>query len=260
MENTIKEEKVTIEFTIDIPQCKGSKKISKTLDFEYCEVNEDQKYQTEIYLPFYAKGGKRIEKSKDLSKHAKETLNSVLRQKYKNILVRDYNHRQHYQAFKNALKELSKKKLNDEQYQIEYSNGLHHQEVILDIPVKTVEDEISKQFKKATKLSDVPDNFDFNLSWKKFLEMMIDDDCGYCTIAINLIYKLASKKQLFTKRTRGYSLEIDQKDPYAFYSDTNCIASCYWCNNAKTDEFKYTEFKKYVAPGIKESWKSRLEK
>lgn len=257
MANIIKEEKVTIEFTIDIPQC--NKKISKELDLEYREIGKEGKYQTEIILPFYAKGSLRKVKSKDLSKHAKETLNAVLRQKYKSILLRDYNHRKHFQIFKNVLEEALPKKLNNEEYQRKYSNGLNHQETILNVPVQNIIDKISSKFKKATKLSDIPDDFDFQLSWKKFLEMLVDDNCEYCDININKIYTLATKEQLFTKRARGYSLEVDQKDPYAFYSDTNCVASCYWCNNAKTDEFTYTEFKENIAQGIKESWESRLK-
>ena len=61
-----------------------------------------------------------------------------------------------------------------------------------------------------------------------------------------------------TKRARGYSMEVDQKNAFAGYSDKNCVASCYWCNNAKTDEFNYDEFKEKIAEGITGVWNKRL--
>jgi len=35
--------------------------------------------------------------------------------------------------------------------------------------------------------------------------------------------------------------------------------SCYWCNNAKTDEYIPSEFKE-IARGINHVWNKRLEK
>lgn len=46
---------------------------------------------------------------------------------------------------------------------------------------------------------------------------------------------------------RGYWLEIDRKQPKGKYSRENCVLSCYFCNNDKSDVFtetQYIEFKK----------------
>ena len=52
-------------------------------------------------------------------------------------------------------------------------------------------------------------------------------------------------------------MEIDRKEPNLEYTKENCVWCCYWCNNAKTDEFKYKEFKK-VGAVIETIWNDRL--
>lgn len=43
---------------------------------------------------------------------------------------------------------------------------------------------------------------------------------------------------------RGYWLEIDRKDPdNKKYSKENCVPSCYFCNNDKSDVFTNIEYK-----------------
>jgi hypothetical protein len=41
------------------------------------------------------------------------------------------------------------------------------------------------------------------------------------------------------------------------YLMENCVTCCYWCNNTKTDEFSYYEFKK-VGVEIEKIWHERL--
>ena len=41
------------------------------------------------------------------------------------------------------------------------------------------------------------------------------------------------------------------------YKIGNIILSCYWCNNAKSDEFSLSEFKE-IARGINHTWNKRL--
>jgi 5-methylcytosine-specific restriction endonuclease McrA len=62
----------------------------------------------------------------------------------------------------------------------------------------------------------------------------------------NRIDKLISKDKVYTKRlySRGRSLEIDKIEPNEDYTRDNIVLSCYWCNNAKTDEYTYDEFKR----------------
>jgi len=100
-----------------------------------------------------------------------------------------------------------------------------------------------------------------NISNEK-LHKIVTDKCHYCNISISEIERLSENLELLTKRTyygRGFTLEIDRKNPYGQYLPNNVVLSCYWCNNAKTDEFNETEFKS-IGQTIEEVWKSRLKK
>lgn len=63
--------------------------------------------------------------------------------------------------------------------------------------------------------------------------------------------------------TRGQHMEVDRANPfddYRYYKPDakhrSLVLSCYWCNNAKTDEFTYEEFKD-IGKAIKAVWDSR---
>ena len=96
------------------------------------------------------------------------------------------------------------------------------------------------------------------MSKEDFKELIENKSCSYCGITVEQIAKLGSQGKLHNKRseTRGYTLEIDRIEPNLEYSTENCCMSCYWCNNAKTDEFSASEFKE-IARGINGVWKSR---
>ena len=84
--------------------------------------------------------------------------------------------------------------------------------------------------------------------------------CEYCHITEEGIQALINAHQLNTKKdTRGLSLEIDRKKPNYEYTKENCVWCCYWCNNAKTDEFSYDEFKK-IGKVIESIWDGRLSR
>ncbi|MCT7520932.1 hypothetical protein [Aliarcobacter cryaerophilus] len=86
-----------------------------------------------------------------------------------------------------------------------------------------------------------------------------DRQCEYCLIRESEIKNLINQGKIYTKRltTRGRTMEVDRKDPKGHYQINNLVMSCYWCNNAKTDEFSYAETiqKKGKAYSI---WKKRL--
>lgn len=46
-------------------------------------------------------------------------------------------------------------------------------------------------------------------------------------------------------QARGMWLEVDQLDPKGNYSKDNCVLSCYFCNNDKSDVFYGKEYKKF---------------
>lgn len=81
--------------------------------------------------------------------------------------------------------------------------------------------------------------------------------CYYCEITTEQIVELGSKGKLRKKNLRGWSLEIDRKNPNLEYFVDNCVMACYWCNNAKTDEFTSEEFRE-IAKGIRYVWLNRL--
>jgi len=83
--------------------------------------------------------------------------------------------------------------------------------------------------------------------------------CSYCGISLIQIEELGKSGKLNNKRsdTRGYTLEIDRMLPNLEYSKKNCCMACYWCNNAKTDEFSPKEFEP-IAEGIRRAWNERL--
>ena len=84
--------------------------------------------------------------------------------------------------------------------------------------------------------------------------------CHYCGINEEDLSKLRKQGQIFTKRlpTRGRKLEIDRKDPNLPYDVfSNLVLCCYWCNNAKTDEYTELEFKS-IGKVIGSIWKKRL--
>lgn len=84
--------------------------------------------------------------------------------------------------------------------------------------------------------------------------------CHYCEITEREIEQLIQKNMIETKRlrTRGRRLEIDRVSPNRPYDDlSNLVFCCYWCNNAKTDEFTAEEFKP-IGDLIRQIWQRRL--
>ena len=94
-----------------------------------------------------------------------------------------------------------------------------------------------------------------------FKQMINEKNCQYCGISEDTIATLGKNGKLYNKRseTRGYSLEIDRKEANQEYTQENCCMSCYWCNNAKTDEFNVKQFKE-IARGINNVWNERLDR
>lgn len=76
-----------------------------------------------------------------------------------------------------------------------------------------------------------------------FGKIIASSQCHHCEISIDKIYKLKEKGNLRKKNGEGWTLEIDRLKPNFEYTANNCVVSCYWCNNAKTDEFSAEEFK-----------------
>jgi len=83
------------------------------------------------------------------------------------------------------------------------------------------------------------------VDFKSFYEKMSSSSsCYYCGIHASEIEQLFAQGCIRTKRNRGRELEVDRMIPNKDYADLdNLVLACYWCNNAKTDEFSAAEFK-----------------
>ena len=80
--------------------------------------------------------------------------------------------------------------------------------------------------------------------------------CYYCGLSEEESQEIVHKGLLTSNRfplegilsrgvNRGYWLEIDRKNPKALYSSDNCVLSCYFCNNDKSDVFDDAEYKAF---------------
>jgi len=101
------------------------------------------------------------------------------------------------------------------------------------------------------------------ITFKKFYDWYIKQSqkCHYCHISQNEIDELFRRKLVRTSRkvTRGRRLELERIRPKIDYSRlTNLTLACYWCNNAKSDEFDDEEFKK-IGLSIGKALKARLK-
>ena len=85
--------------------------------------------------------------------------------------------------------------------------------------------------------------------------------CAYCGVNETQIKELIDNNKIKTKRvySRGKTMEIDKKEADGEYETKNIVLSCYWCNNAKTDEFDIDDFEE-IAKGINKVWSKRLGK
>lgn len=162
-----------------------------------------------------------------------------------------------YEIPKDAIKEFKKPYFRDPDTKEKGLKGIRERNRIIRKWKDTHKNEV-KFFKKAYK-----EYFKKQLSMGDFRKIYGKNDenrkCEYCEITENDIRNLTEKKQIKTKRyyIRGETMEVDRKDPNRKYEKNNIILTCYWCNNAKTDEFSYCEFKK-IGKTMKIIWDKRL--
>lgn len=107
------------------------------------------------------------------------------------------------------------------------------------------------------------------LDYNTFRDLYGNDDndrkCTYCGITEKKIESMINKfvfNKKFNESPRGFHMEIDRKNPGDLYfynqKEKSIVLACYWCNNAKTDEFTSKEFGEIIAPSIRRSWNDRL--
>lgn len=148
------------------------------------------------------------------------------------------------------------------EYTTEYWQGYYHEQ-IRGRTIKDIYKEIDQvKFDNAHLISEwekyyTLNVFDSTFPLADFQQLALQQKCYYCGITQNEINELASAGRIYKKKDRGWNLEIDRLDSNREYSADNCVMCCYWCNNAKTDEFTPAEFKE-IAGAIRKVWDQRL--
>lgn len=100
--------------------------------------------------------------------------------------------------------------------------------------------------------------FPYSEFTKLFDQDPINRKCHYCKITDKDIELLRNKRKIKTKQFRGYSMEIDRINSNREYRPENVVLACYWCNNAKSDEFTSSEFSSHIGPGVGKVWEERI--
>jgi len=103
-------------------------------------------------------------------------------------------------------------------------------------------------------------NVDYHTFAARYDVLISDSKCTYCGINEKEIEELILRAGVTTKRlvTRGRHLEIERVMPNEEYDHLDNLAlCCYWCNNAKSDEFTADEFLP-IGKLIGEIWQKRL--
>jgi len=192
-------------------------------------------------------------------------------------LQEDINYDIDEQFFENLDQNISKKDISN--YANKYYQGINYNDkltykllenkfyLIYDFTSSTGKDSLIKKYKNQyQKYQDIFNDefkkykkrFHQNFSETDFNAMNKNTKCAYCNIEIHQLGILRKGGKIGSKSGRGFSLEIDRISPNLEYTKDNCCMSCYWCNNAKTDEFSASEFKT-IAKGINETWNKRLQ-
>jgi len=156
--------------------------------------------------------------------------------------------------------------INDENIQ-DYENAWHVSE-INGIDVKEFDKQIETWLIENTTLKTKLYQSYFNQYGTKFslksFEEFYDQkgasrSCFYCKLSEGEFSILRDNSGLKTKRGRGKQMEIDRINSNKEYTLQNVVLACYWCNNAKTDEFDDKEFGE-IAKSIENIWRARLLK
>lgn len=133
-----------------------------------------------------------------------------------------------------------------------YSLAKKRYKNLMDRTLKKTESFTKEDFEAKLPIKVFKDFFGKDLNIRK---------CIYCNITETDIATLIDNGKIKTSRitTRGKLLEIDRTiEPKGHYQLGNIGLCCYWCNNAKTDEFNYDEFKE-IGKSFEKVWNERLK-
>jgi hypothetical protein len=107
-------------------------------------------------------------------------------------------------------------------------------------------------------------NLNHFTTWFEQTSLACDYKCHYCETSLFDIRRLLNAGIINGRLVRGGSLrgpnfELDRTDPFGEYSEVNCVLSCYYCNNDKSNTFSYEIYKNTIGPNRHESLKFLIE-
>lgn len=90
-----------------------------------------------------------------------------------------------------------------------------------------------------------------------------ENKCHYCKTSILEIRQLLNDGVIRGRSVgrggeRGSNLEIDRRDPFGEYVENNCVLSCYYCNNDKSNTFDYETYLNIIGPSKRDAWRRLL--
>lgn len=90
-----------------------------------------------------------------------------------------------------------------------------------------------------------------------------ENKCHYCKTNILDIRRLLNAGIVNGRAVRGNGLrgpnfEIDRKNPFDVYNERNCVLSCYYCNNDKSNTFSYETYLNIIGPAKRSAWSPLL--
>ncbi len=191
---------------------------------------------------------------------------TITRSRYKSIINRNYLQKLNYFLFEIYKTQKTIEGLNTSEYEVTDDVKNDYKDMYEDMTKVRERNNAFKELKIKNKekiKKDKKEYFeyyqknvltfnDFSIFWSE----KKNRSCQYCGVSETQIDSLNIKTKRFY--SRGKTMEIDKINPFKEYIKCNIILSCYWCNNAKTDEFDLDEFK-CIAKGIHTVWKKRLK-
>ena len=83
--------------------------------------------------------------------------------------------------------------------------------------------------------------------------------CHYCNTSILDIRHLLNNQVVLGRNVRGAAIrganmEIDRMNPDMAYEPGNCVLSCYYCNNDKSNTFSYEIYRNVIGPTRQHIW------
>lgn len=108
------------------------------------------------------------------------------------------------------------------------------------------------------------ENYDDFRDWYFHELYFYNNKCYYCETSIFIIRELLNNNIIQYRKSgngfRGDNFEIDRINPFDGYNRENCVLSCYYCNNDKSNTFNYQIYKEFIGPSKKETWKQIYKK